>query len=95
LQASGASPFTFCASAISTCQPASSSRSCTKRTVHRLDRRADRFAVTIEPLAQATQTVGIWWRRTDLDRRTLTVEQETLATEIQTGGQHRSGPPLR
>src|SRR5215218_2618731 len=31
LQASGASPFTFCASAISTCQPASSSRSCTKR----------------------------------------------------------------
>jgi Family of unknown function (DUF5996) len=31
LQASGASPFTFCASAISTCQPASSSRSCTNR----------------------------------------------------------------
>jgi hypothetical protein len=31
LQASGASPFTFCASAISTCQPATSSRSCTKR----------------------------------------------------------------
>jgi hypothetical protein len=31
LQASGASPFTFCASAISTFQPASSSRSCTKR----------------------------------------------------------------
>jgi hypothetical protein len=26
-----ASPFPFCASAISTCQPASSSRSCTKR----------------------------------------------------------------
>src|SRR5438034_4469943 len=31
LQANGARPFTFCASAISTCQPASSSRSCTNR----------------------------------------------------------------
>ena len=31
LQASGASPLTFCASAISTCQPASSSWSCTNR----------------------------------------------------------------
>jgi hypothetical protein len=31
LQASGASPFTFCASAISTSQPSRSSSSCTKR----------------------------------------------------------------
>src|SRR6185437_14030472 len=31
LQASGASPLTFCASAISTCQPANSSWSCTNR----------------------------------------------------------------
>jgi hypothetical protein len=31
LQASGASPLSFCASAISTCQPASSSVSCPKR----------------------------------------------------------------
>jgi hypothetical protein len=42
-------------------------------------------------LRQAAQTVGIRWRRTDLDRRTLSVQQmevETLATEIQTGVQH-------
>src|SRR5437667_12859750 len=35
--------------------------------------------------------------RSDLDRRTLVVEQmegETLAAEIQTGVQHRNGPPL-
>ena len=59
--------------------------------VHRLDRGADRRAVTIEPLAQAAQTIGVRRRRTDLDRRTLSVEQvevETLATEIQTGVQH-------
>jgi hypothetical protein len=31
LQANGARPLTFCASAISTCQPASSSWSCTNR----------------------------------------------------------------
>jgi hypothetical protein len=31
LQANGAKPLTFCASAISTCQPASSNWSCTKR----------------------------------------------------------------
>jgi hypothetical protein len=59
--------------------------------VHRLDRRADRFAVTSETLAQAAQTLGIRRRRTDLDRRPLGVEQvevETLAAEIQTGVQH-------
>jgi hypothetical protein len=66
--------------------------------VHRLDRRPNRLTVACEPLTQATQTISIWWRRTDLDGRTLGVEQvevETLATEIQTGVQHRSGPPLR
>jgi hypothetical protein len=66
--------------------------------VHRLDRRPDRRAVTIEPLTQTTQSVGVRRRGTALDRRALTVEQvkvETLATEIQTGVQHRSGPPLR
>src|SRR6266496_5094932 len=60
-------------------------------TVHRLDRRADRRPITVDPLRQAMQTVGIRWRRTDLDRRTLGVEQvevETLAAEIQTGVQH-------
>src|SRR5262249_37292035 len=66
--------------------------------VHRLDRRADRRAVPIEPLSQTTKTVGVRRRRTNLHGRTLTVEQvevETLATEIQTGVQHESGPPLR
>ncbi len=61
------------------------------RPVHRLNRRADRLAMTSETLAQAAQTLGIRWRRTDLDGRALPVEQmevETLATEIQTGVQH-------
>jgi hypothetical protein len=48
--------------------------------VHLLDRRADRFAVTAETLARAAQTVGIRRRRTDLDRRTLSVEQEEVET---------------
>ena len=59
--------------------------------VHRLDRRPDRLAVTLEPLRQAAQSVGVGRRCADLDRRTLSVEQvevETLATEIQTGVQH-------
>jgi hypothetical protein len=61
------------------------------RAVHRLDRRADRRAMATNSLAQATQTIGVRWRRPDLDRRTLSVEQmeiETLAAEIQTGVQH-------
>jgi hypothetical protein len=60
-------------------------------SVHRLDRRPDRFAMTSETLAQPAQTVSIRRRRTDLDRCTLGVEQvevETLAAEIQTGVQH-------
>ena len=59
--------------------------------VHRLDRRPDRNAVASETFAQAAQTISIRWRRTDLDGRTLGVEQvevETLAAEIQTGVQH-------
>ena len=67
------------------------------RTVHRLDRRADRRLVTSETLAQSAQPVGIRRRGTDLDRLTITVEQmevETLATEIQSGVQHRNGPPF-
>jgi hypothetical protein len=61
------------------------------RPVHRLDRRADRLAVTVEPSRQSVQAIGIRRRRTDFDRRTLGVEQmkvEALATEIQTGVQH-------
>ena len=98
LQASGASPFTRAASAISTCQPWSSSWSWTKRApVHRLDRGADRLAMTRELPTQTTEPVGIRRCRTDLNGRALTVEQvevETLAAEIQSGVQHGSGPPL-
>src|SRR4029077_16657831 len=53
--------------------------------------------VTTEPLAQTTQTIRVGRRGTNLDRHTLTVKQmkvETLATEIQTGVQHRNGPPF-
>jgi hypothetical protein len=67
LQASGASPFTFCPSAISTCQPAHSSWSWTKRAVHRLDRGADRLAVTIEVSRRSAQTIEIRRRRAHLD----------------------------
>jgi hypothetical protein len=68
------------------------------RPVHRLDRRADGRVVTSQTLAQTTQPISIGWRGAGLDRRALTVQQvevETLATEIQTGVQDRSGPPLR
>jgi hypothetical protein len=68
------------------------------RPVHRLDRGADRSAVTLESLTQTAKTVGVGRRRAYVDRPTIRVEQvevETLATEIQTGVQHRSGPPVR
>jgi hypothetical protein len=51
----------------------------------------------IESSRQPEQTIGIRRRSTNLDGRSLTVKQmevETLATEIQTGVQHRNGPPL-
>jgi hypothetical protein len=66
--------------------------------VHRLDRGADRFAATIESRRQRVQPISIRRRSANLDRHTLAIEQmeiETLATEIQTGVQHRNGPPLR
>jgi hypothetical protein len=40
--------------------------------------------VPLEPLSQTTKTVGVRWRRANLDRPAITVEQvevETLATE--------------
>jgi Transposase DDE domain len=49
------------------------------------------------PLVDRVPPVRVGRRGADLDRLTLTVEQvkvETLATEIQSGVQHRSGPPL-
>jgi hypothetical protein len=54
--------------------------------------------MTIEPSRQMAQTVDVRRGGADLDRRALTVKQvkvETLATEIQSGVQHRNGPPLR
>src|SRR2546430_16846928 len=51
----------------------------------------------IESSRQPEQTVGIGRRGTNLDGRSVTVKQmevETLAAEIQTGVQHRNGPPL-
>jgi hypothetical protein len=68
------------------------------RPVHRLDRSANRFAVTSEPPRQPVEPIRIGRRRATLDHPTLGVEQvevETLATQIQSGVQHRSGPPLR
>jgi hypothetical protein len=67
------------------------------RPVHRLDRRVDRRLVSSDALAQSAQPVSVRRSGTDVDRLTITVEQmevETLAAEIQTGVQHRSGPPL-
>jgi hypothetical protein len=61
------------------------------RSVHRLDRRPNRLAMPLEPPTQATEPIRIGRCGTNLDRRTLTVEEmevETLATEIQTGVQH-------
>src|SRR5690242_1208917 len=66
-------------------------------TVHRLDRGADRLAVTSDALAQVLQPISVGRRSAALDRLALSVEQvevETLATEIQTGVQHRNGPPF-
>jgi hypothetical protein len=67
------------------------------RTVHRLDRRADRLAMPLESSRQTTKTVGVGRCGTNFDGRSLTVKQmevEMLAAEIQTGVQHRNGPPL-
>jgi len=51
----------------------------------------------IESSRQAEQTVGVRRRGTDVDCFAFTVEQvevKALAAEIQTGVQHRNGPPL-
>jgi hypothetical protein len=95
LQAKGASPFTFCAVRdldlpTRELEPVVHEA----RAVHRLDRSTDRRTVTSEPLAQATKSINVRRRCTDVDRRPLSVEQmkiETLAAEIQTGVQHEAG----
>src|SRR5438128_9352151 len=53
--------------------------------------------MTIESSRQVEQAVGIRRCGTNFDGRSRTVKQmevETLAAEIQTGVQHRNGPPL-
>jgi hypothetical protein len=67
------------------------------RTVHRLDRGADRRAVPSDALAQAIQSISIRRSSATFDGHTLAIEQvevETLATEIQSGVQHCNGPPF-
>jgi hypothetical protein len=67
------------------------------RAVHRLDRRTDRLAMSIESSRQAEQAICIRRCGTNFDARSITVEQmevETLAAKIQTGVHHRNGPPL-
>src|SRR4030095_6866785 len=57
----------------------------------------DRPAMPLESSRQPEQAVGIRRPGTNIDGRSLTVKQmevETLAAEIQTGVQHRNGPPL-
>ena len=65
--------------------------------VHRLDRGADRLAVSSDAFAQVLQSISVRWRSATLDCRTPAIEQvevETLAAEIQTGVQHCNGPPF-
>ena len=46
-------------------------------------------------LLKAVQPVAAIWDELNRDLTIEQVEIETLATEIQTGVQHRNGPPLR
>ena len=96
LHASGASPLTFCASAISTSQPCSSSVSCTNRAPFidsitartRLPRQRAR-ARPRRPSASGGAAVS-------RDQLAVPVEQadvEPTSTQIQSSVQHESGPP--
>jgi hypothetical protein len=87
LQAKGASPFALCASTISTCQPASSSRSCTNLAPFIDAIAARRRAVPLEPLTQAIKSVCARRCRTDADGRTLRTEQvESRRLRLSDGG---------
>jgi ABC-type ATPase involved in cell division len=88
LQASGARPLTFCASAINTSQPCSSSVSCTNRAVHRLDHRA--YPPTRRPIGQTAQAIGVRRHRRLGDHLAARVEQtdiEPTSTQIQSSVQ--------
>jgi hypothetical protein len=53
--------------------------------------------VASESLAQAVKSIRVRRGSSNLDGHAVAVEQvevETLATEIQTGVQHRVGPPF-
>ena len=96
LQASGASPLTFWASAISDLPPRELEPVVAEAgSVHRLDRGADRPTVQREASSEAVEAVGIRWRRADLDGLTVGIEQvivEPLAAQIESGVQHVHGP---
>jgi hypothetical protein len=102
LQARGARPLAFWASASATSQPWRSSVSWTKRAVHRLDRRPDRDRTVIAPqlAGQARQPVGVQRGGAGADALAALIEQavvQTPAAEIQTSMQHhvRGPPPAR
>jgi hypothetical protein len=93
LQASGAKPFTLCASAISTSQP-----SCFERvmhetgTDHRLDHTANRLPIALaDPPGERPQRIRIRRRRELVDvfsRLGQQTDIEFLSAEIQPGVQH-------
>jgi hypothetical protein len=77
LQAGGANPLTFWASAISTSQPQASSVSWTIRAPgHRLDHGADGLSVNlVDPPGQRSQGVDVGWRDELIEMLTLLGEQ--------------------
>ena len=98
LQASGASPLTFCASAISTCQPANSSWSCTNRapfidSIAAYTRAAELHP---DPPGQRGQTTRLGQRRRHHQRRPRLVHHmhiQPRSTQIQPDVHHDNRPP--
>jgi hypothetical protein len=93
LQARGASPLTFCASAISTDHPAGLERVVDEpRSGHRLDHGADRFGVDLlDPASEGLQRVDVGWDGELVKVLSVIGEQadiEFLATEVESSVQH-------
>ena len=92
LQASGARPLTFWASAISTDQPPLERVVDDPGAGHRLDHRADRLAVDLlDPAGEGPQRVDIGRDSELVEVLSLIAEQadiEALSAEIQSGVQH-------
>jgi hypothetical protein len=96
LQASGASPLTFCASATSTSQPSSSRVSRTNRApvIDSITPRTP--ALRSYTLDEVAQPVGVRRCRQAPDDVALVADQADVqvpATEIQSSVQHEHGPP--